>query len=326
MIPATPASAAAPELKAPAAPVVPAAPSNPPAPAKAPEPGTTAKLFSDMAGSRVPGAPPAPEATPPAPGATPPAPPPAAAAPPAEVLDLTALSGKMVKLKVGDKEEVVPVEEALRRAQLDTHLTKKGQDLAAKEHELNEREKALRKTEPPPAPPKSPTEGSIISDDPVVQHLLKVTDELKRQNESLIAASAPVRHEQNMKVISDRVKTTLGFEDFSAFRPQLEQMFNAVPADQRAFADNEGWWVSQYQVLKLKDMQAKQAAPPAPPLPARPSGGAMPELAGGGALPPQPPNEADTVARAAFQKAQASGSTEDWTEYFRLDRLARAAA
>lgn len=313
MSPATPAAAAAPELTVPAAPII-------TAPAAPAEPGTTAKLFADMAGSGVKGAPKAPEEVTPAPSA-----PVAPSATPSDVIDLASLAGKKVRLKAGEVEEVVPVEELHRRAQLDLHLTKRAQDLASKEHELNEREKTLRKPPPeaPPAPVKSPTEGSIISDDPVVQHLLKVTDELKKQNESLLAAGAPARQEQNMKMIGEKVKG-MGFDDFATFRPQLEQMFNAAPAEQRALMDNESWWVSAYQTLKMKDMQAKLAAPAAPPLPARPAGGTMSDIAGGGAPPLRAANEFDVAARAQFLKAQKSGDMDDWVEYSRLDRLARA--
>lgn len=322
MSPATPAVAAAPDVKAPATPdpKAAAAPSDKPAAAEPPKVGTTDRLFSDMAGTSVRGAPPAPAAGAPQDKGGSPAP-----APAPEVIDLSALAGKMVKIKVDGKDEVVTAEEAFRRVQLDAHLTQKAQELAAKEKSIAEREIAL-KTPTPAAPPAAPSvlDKSILMDDPAVQKLFKDSADMAAEIARLNAAAAPMKHAQNMGVIDADLKSK-GFDDFEKFRPQLEQKFNSATPEQRAGMDNANWWEGEYQTLKLRELMGKGPAPAAPVVPpvTRPAGGAMPDIAGGGGSTRSaiPADEALAAVRAAFQRAQASGGDiEAWALYEKLNR------
>jgi hypothetical protein len=129
-----------------------------------------------------------------------------------------------------------------------------------------------------------------------------------------------------MTIIVGEVKK-LGFDDFGTFRPQIEGKFFAMTPEERGRIDGPQWWVSEFQTLKLKDMQARLAAPAGPALPPRPGSGALPPPVAGGGAPPLPPvDDATAQVRAAFQKAQKSQQSDDWTEYFRLDRLSKASA
>lgn len=308
--PATPVPAAAP-----AATPAPAA-TQAPAPAAAPAvKGTTEKLFGPQA--------PATAAAPAKPQEKPAAAPAPVAKPEVkadEVIDLEALKGKKVKIIVGGKEEVVPAEDAFRRLQLDSHLTKKAQTLDQREHELNEREKANR-TQPAAPKPPAPEDDSILADDPLVKKLVGRLDVLESENKVLRQVTLKTVFEENMAQIGRKLKDQFGFDDFPEYRPRLEQAFRDLsPADQ-ARADNEHWWTGKYQELKLKDMSAVATKPPAPAAPVvRLEGVPMEGIDGGQGGRSPALDDWDSKYRAAFDKAKASGNSDDWKEVMRLKR------
>lgn len=152
---------------APVAPPVETTPEGTSTPAEPKTPTTTEKLFPDFfekddkgeshitsqrQGDEPPVEPPAP---PPAAPEPKPAVPAAAAEPKApEYLDLSQISGKLVKLKVDGVEMDVPAEEVFKNHQLDRHLTQRGQSLAEQERVLKEMQGELTKLKadnPPPA-------------------------------------------------------------------------------------------------------------------------------------------------------------------------------
>jgi hypothetical protein len=280
--------------------------------------GTTSKMFPDFVGTDRVGAPKAPEAA---------AQPPAA---PTDVIDLAALSGKKVTLKVDGKEEVVTVEEALRRAQLDSSLTTRAQALAAKEHEINEREKTLRQQTPPPVPAGQPDlSKSVIADDPAIKLLLKQMEELKTENQGLKALTTPAREDANMRFLAGEVKKIMGQDDFLQYKDAILAEFKALPLDQQRAADNTLWWVGRYSARKFEALSKPQAPAVPAAAPVRP-GAPMPgDIAGGGgstsaAIPATSAQQA--AISAAFTQAQRSGNIDDWAYFERLRREALVAA
>lgn len=325
----TPAPAAAsPEVKAPATPAAAAAPAEPK------KTGTTNKLFPDMVGTEKPGAPQKPEdlketsapATPAPEAAKPAAPAPEPAK--AEVLDLDALKGKKIKMVVDGKEELVSAEDALRRLQLDSHLTQKAQRLDAKEQEIVEKEKALKKPQEP-AKPADPEEESILSDDPLVKKLLRRLDAQEKELESHRAVIVKQQYTEGVERLANHVKATLGADDFKTYLPKIEDWFRSLPPEQRQAADNDQAFLSKYQELKLKDLISGSHAAVAPVKPAapveRPASVPMKVEGAEGAARVQL-DDWDIRLKAALDKAKLSGSDDDWADVVALKREVSKAA
>lgn len=293
-----------------------------PAAAAEPKVGTTSKLFKDLEGSGVPGAPQKPEASKDVPAAAAPTEPAKAAPAPvttqAEVLDFSALAGKKIKMVVDGKEELVSAEDALRRLQLDSHLTQKASALSEKERDIVEREKNLRR--PPVEKPAAPEEESILSDDPMVKKLLARQDALEKELEGHRVVVAKQRYVEGIDRLANHVKTTLGADDFRTYLPKIEDWYKSLPADQQRLADNDQAFLGKYQELKIKDLVSGSHAAVAPVKTLeRPSASPMKIEGAEGAARVQL-DDWDTRYVAALAKAKASGSEEDWAEVMVLKR------
>lgn len=331
--PATPASAAAPAPMStpPATPALAAAPKGGHTP-EPPAPGTTSRLFPGWDGGKPPVAPASVPKTPPP--AAPPAPVP-------DVLDPATLLGKKLKIKVGDEEKEVTFDDILKGVQLESHLTSKAQDLSTREHELNEREKAVRKQleeiiphlkPAAPAAPKGedPLKDSLIADDPLTKALLARLDAQDKLIQQLTTAAAPTVYEQNLKRLAGSIEKETGYKDFMDYKPRIEELLRKLPKEQRAAYDTEEWWSRQFFILKSQDLaaeivKAKTPAPAAPPPPSRPAAAPIAGIGGSDGGPAAPPVSDDWDLRynAAFEKAQKSGATADWLAVLRLKEEAK---
>lgn len=347
---ATPAKAAAPTTVV----VVDTPKAEPKQPGQSePQPGTTQRLFPDWAqlpsGQAVPptslpkdavvkkDTPP----TEPKKEAGAPTVPPTPAPATEDPIDPEALKGKKIKLKIDGKEEIRAAEDILKGVQLESSLTQRAQILDQKEHALNEREKAVRLQveqliphlpkpgEPPKPAEPDPAKDSIVSDDPLVKKLLQDNQELRTRLDDMEKVTGKLRYEESMSGLAAHVKTTTGFDDFSSYRPKMEQAFRALTPEQKRYADsNPEWWISQFLIFKNQDLQAQLNAPAAPAAtpPSRPPAEPMPGIGGGGGAPTsaQQPSGWDTKYAEAFKRASESGRTEDWMAVLRLKEEAKS--
>jgi hypothetical protein len=308
----TPAPAAAsPEVKTPATPASTAAP-------EVKKEGTTSKLFKDLEGTGVPGAPQKPEASKEAPAPATPTPEPTKVAPApapaqAEVLDLEALKGKKIKMIVDGKEELVSAEDALRRLQLDSHLTQKATTLSEKERVIVEREKALKK----PVEVLPVDEESILSDDPLVKKLLARTEALERKVAEADGILAKQKYQENLDVLAAHVKTTYGADDFRTYVPKIEEIIRNLPPERRNVTNQDTLGI--YQELKMKDLISGSHAAVAPKTVERPASAPMVVEGAEGAARVQL-DDWDLRYQTALAKAKASGSEEDWANVMVLKR------
>lgn len=282
-------------------------------PAAAPKPevrGSTEKLF--------------PDSQPETPAKTPVTP------PTDELVSMDALKGR--KIKVG--EEVLPIEDLLRRVQSVSQLTQRASELSAMEHQLNEKERNIRKQMetaaailPPPTPQPIPTNGyenllkdSILADDPVFRKVLEDLTNIKSENQELRRLTSKSKYEESLKVLSDRAKEK-GHEDFSEYVPKIEEEFRKLPPNQQAAADNFDWWMGTFYDMKLQKSAAEiKALKEKPPAPKRVEGEPMEGIGAsdGGSVAKPIDLQWQNSYDAAFAKAKKSGHSEDWAEVFRL--------
>lgn len=249
-----------------------------------------------------------------------------------EVIDPEIFKGKKLKLKLDGKEEVIPVEDAIKNIQLEKHLTQKSQSLADREHQLNEREKLLRlQTEAAkPAAPQTPTEDltkeSVFADDPLIKRLLERDAAREREMEEFRRSTAKIRYEDNLKALSENIRATTGYDDFMTYRERVEKAFNSLPAEMKKAADNAEWWTNKYLVLKNSDLRSElekaRSEKPAPTPPARREGGPMTGISGttGGSVGSEALQTWEAKYNVAFARAKESGDRDDWAEVFRLKK------
>lgn len=296
--------------------VAPTVPAVPPTPAAvqpvAPKPevkGSTDKLFPDMVEQ---------------PAKT------VVAPPTDEVVSVEALKGK--KFKIG--EEVLPIEDVMRRIQSVSQLTQKAAELSALEHQLNEKDKGLRKQMEtaaaiiPTLPTQAPlTNGyedllkeSILADDPVFKKVLDDLVNIKMENQELKRLTSKSKYDESLNVLDQRARQK-GHEDFREYIPKIEEEFKKLPDSQKAAADNFDWWLGTFYDMKLQKNSAEiKALKEKQQPPARVEGSPMEGIAAseGGSVTKPIDLQWQTSYNEAFEKAKKSGRTEDWAEVLRL--------
>lgn len=251
---------------------------------------------------------------------------------PEDIIDPENLKGKKIKLVVDGKEEILPVEDAIKGVQLERNLTSKYQVLDQREKLLNEREKLLRhqlETEKVQSAQQQddPSKESLFSDDPLIKKMNERLEMVIKENEDLRKTTAKLRFEENIKALSDNIQATYGFDDFMAYKDRVHAAYNALPVDVRPAADTPDWWTNQYLVMKNKDLRTElekaKSAKPAPPAPTRRDGGIMTGIGDsrGNSVGADENQAWETRYHKAFKEAQETG---DWSEVFRLKEEAKS--
>lgn len=247
-----------------------------------------------------------------------------------EVVSVEALKGK--KFKIG--EEVLPVEDVVRRIQSVSQLTQKSTELATLEHQLNEKDKSLRKQMEtaaaiiPTLPPKvQETNGyddllkeSILADDPVFKKMLNDLMNIKMENQELKRLTSKSKYDESLNILDQRARQK-GHEDFKEYVPRIEEEFKKLPDDQKAAADNFDWWMGTFYDLKLQKNSAEiKALKEKQQTPTRVEGSPMEGIASseGGSVVKPIDLQWQTSYNVAFEKAKQSGRAEDWATVLRL--------
>ena len=247
-----------------------------------------------------------------------------------EVVSVEALKGK--KFKIG--EEVLPIEDVMRRIQSVSQLTQKAAELSALEHQLNEKDKGLRKQMETAAAiiPNLPTQvpltngyedllkESILADDPVFKKVLDDLVNIKMENQELKRLTSKSKYDESLNVLDQRARQK-GHEDFKEYIPKIEEEFKKLPDSQKAAADNFDWWLGTFYDMKLQKNSAEiKALKEKQQPPVRVEGSPMEGIASseGGSVTKPIDLQWQTSYNEAFEKAKKSGRTEDWAEVLRL--------
>ncbi len=247
-----------------------------------------------------------------------------------EIVSVEALKGK--KFKIG--EEVLPIEDVMRRIQSVSQLTQKAAELSALEHQLNEKDKGFRKQMEtaaaiiPTIPTQVPmTNGyedllkeSILADDPVFKKVLDDLVNIKIENQELRRLTSKSKYEESLNALDQRARQK-GHEDFKEFVPKIEEEFKKLPDSQKAAADNFDWWLGTFYDMKLQKNSAEiKALKEKQQTPSRVEGSPMEGIASpeGGSVTKPIDLQWQTSYNEAFERAKKSGRTEDWAEVLRL--------
>lgn len=262
--------------------------------------------------------------------------PPETQAPPApaqsDVIDIAAFQGKKVRVKIDGEEMEVPAESLLKNYQLDAHLTRKGQQLGEQRRALEDlRKELLDKTkEDTEALETAVDEGEAPSE---IKKLEVQLQETQRQLAEVRGLTADIGFQKNVAVLDAQVKSSLGFDDFKAYVPKIQEFIRGQLADperptpqEARLYDTREFYLQKYQEMKLRELrQAPPAPPPAPPA-AAPTAPKlvkiMPVESAGGGLPSQANAAQEQKLQQAFSRAKASGSQSDWADYIALKRTA----
>lgn len=250
-----------------------------------------------------------------------------------EYLDLSQISGKLVKTKVDGVETDVPAEELLKNFQLDRHLTQRSQSLAEQEKALKELHGELTKIKDEVKTTVKGEDGE--TPDPRLETVLKKIDAIEQRISKPQLTKADV--DNNLARIAGEVQRNLGYDDFMEMIPQITAEISKNFANPKAPTEQElarfdtmANWYQTYQAVKLRSLKN---APPPPPAPAPPAKNA-PVL---DKKPPIPPSAIEEAGGAsdgnqeessqwkvrydlALKQAKESGTDEAWQDVFRLKR------
>lgn len=235
-----------------------------------------------------------------------------------EYLQIEALAKKKVKLKVGGQDSELTISDLIRKVQTDQYLTQKGQKLAEEYRQLQAL-KAEREQ------PKAQAPQATLPDDDFTREYIKpfaeqqngTIEALKAELEGLKTIVAPVQYQNNLTKLDAEMKAQ-GYDDFLKYENEIKNRIYEMPVEQQVAFDTPAGFVSLYKDIKLAEYrEALSKSKTETKLPdQRPKPKLVSVESGGGT----PTGNDDTLSlyKAAFQKAQQSGRTQDWQEVVRL--------
>lgn len=257
-----------------------------------------------------------------------------AVTPPAvpDILDLSVLQGKKLRVKVDGIDMEVPAEDFVKNYQLEMHLNRKGQMLNEQKRAIEE----LRKELLTKAQTQTDAVEQAIEDGEAPQEIQVLRQELQSTQQALAeirAATADIVFEKNVSALDSQVKANLGFDDFRQYVPKIQQFVQSqlvnpgrpTPQELARF-DTPEFYLMKYQEMKLRDLRATPPAPAPKPAETAPPTPVLKKIvtveSGGGALPAKASESMEQQLQTAFDRARKSGSTDDWAEYYALKRSA----
>jgi hypothetical protein len=260
---------------------------------------------------------PKPEETPPA--ETPPVEPKAE-----EFLNIENLQGKKVRVKVDGIEMDVPAETLLKNYQIEAHLNRKGQRLNDQERALREIQQSLNK------PKLNETQEEIPAEEETsaMASIRRELEETKAALQQVSRVTAKIAYEEGINSIDQHVKATLGFDDFKAHVPKIQEFVKSQLLDpsnptreEIALYDSPGFYVQKYQEMKLRELQKQAPAKVVAPVTPAPKLGKITEVEPGSGSRAETETESLNVQyQKAYARAIKEGSEEAWMEVMRLKR------
>lgn len=182
------------------------------------------------------------------------------------------------RIKVDEKEEVLPFSELKKRVQLKEHLDRAGLELGRKRREWAEERKRAGEgrpsnfpQNPAPAEPAFDPRATSENDSPEYARLLQRMNALEARSHAL----DPVIFDTNIQKVAKELKAD-GFDDFLDYIPKMETFIAKIedPATQEYY-DTDIGAKALYMRLKSQDLMAERKAPlkvqPGAPLQERPA-------------------------------------------------------
>ena len=257
-------------------------------------------------------------------------------------LRLEEMTGKMVKTKVNGVEQDVPADEVFRSFQLERHLNTQLMKVAQEAKTLEDERRRLLAQPSVAEPPKSTKQEPQVKKTPEVEALESRLAQMQVQMEGLQQTMLPAIQEAGKKRVSQMVKERIGSDDFDSYFTAIRDSALAEYAkpevsanpQARAYFDSDAYYFQKYQEMKLKDLMTKPAASapvnPKAPVLATESGAplvmtsdgrpvSLPAFESSGGVPSRESPDASwqSTYNALFQRAQTSGSQEDWMALYR---------
>lgn len=226
-----------------------------------------------------------------------------------ETLDPDEIGNKKVKVKVDGVETEVTFKELLKGFQLERHLTQKGQLLGEKERTLREWEQSLtsKVTTPATASPSDDPLQEVV--EPYVKPLKQEIEDLKKVVKELRGTTQPLEYQQNLKRVDNHLRKS-GYDDFMSYVPEIEQAILAMPIEEQVEYDNPAAFMNLYKDFKIRDLKTPSKPKGNPDERPQPKVSKISVESGSGS-----DAVVDDVAvkdKTLFDKAVASGKTEDW--------------
>ena len=250
---------------------------------------------------------------------------------PVQAIDMESFSDSLVKTNVSGVETDVKVKDLVKAYQTDSYLTQKGQRLADKERELNERTQTLN-VKPQESKPeqeelseeskwvRSEIQPELDKRDKQIEDLQKKLAGLAESTKDAAYDSMLTRADSAVKSKKVRGDGSPVFDDFKSYVPKIEQFIASLPAKDQAVMLNDMGYISIYNDMKMTDLVTSG---PAPKKEAKVNAEKRPKPA----LKKIPVVESGTGTSAgaadenasytkAFDRATKSGRTEDWQSLF----------
>jgi len=217
-----------------------------------------------------------------------------------------------------------PLKDVLKGYQLESHLTKKGQAIAAAAKELEEKKAAAQAP-----PPQEPLDALYPDEDAEI--LAKIQAQTKplvdkiTTLETQLAGAAPavgeIQYQHDIKALDANLKER-GLTDFMDYVPIIEEHVFSLPVEEQIKARTFDFYENQYKTLKLLNpIKPAEPSAPAEPKDMRPAPPVAPIESGGG-RPSAPVDEGQSAKLKALRaKAMETGRTRDWAEYMREAKL-----
>lgn len=230
-----------------------------------------------------------------------------------DYLDIEAVKGKKVKLKVDGQEMEVPFEELVKNHQTWQHLSRVGRVVGEQRKSLVEERAELERLR------RSQAEDYLVTDVPSVNDEVVA---LKAEVVNLRSAIQPTLAQMTLERADSDLKHR-GLNDFKSYVPKIREFILAnVPAERQGMYDNIETFVSMYQEMKLDDMVRSSSTPTPPVKPLATTPKIVPPIESASApTNVQATSQLKKDYEAAYKRAQESGDVRLWGEAIKLKEM-----
>ena len=234
-----------------------------------------------------------------------------------DYLDIEAVKGKKVKLKVDGQEMEVPFEELVKNHQTWQHLSRVGRVVGEQRKSLVEERAELERLRRSQQT-ENGNDLELLNDTPPNSEVV----ELKAELASLRSAIQPTLVQMTLERADSDLKHR-GLNDFKSYVPKIREFILAnVPAERQGMYDNIETFVSMYQEMKLDDMVRSSSTPTPPVKPLATTPKIVPPIESASApTNVQATSQLKKDYEAAYNRAQESGDVRLWGEAIRLKEM-----
>ena len=230
-----------------------------------------------------------------------------------DYLDIEAVKGKKVKLKVDGQEMEVPFEELVKNHQTWQHLSRVGRVVGEQRKSLVEERAELERLR------RSQAEDYLVTDVPSVNDEVVA---LKAEVVNLRSAIQPTLAQMTLERADSDLKHRC-LNDFKSYVPKIREFILAnVPAERQGMYVNIETFVFMYQDMKLDDMVRSSSTPTPPVKPLATTPKIVPPIESASApTNVQATSQLKKDYEAAYKRAQESGDVRLWGEAIKLKEM-----